>query len=40
MNWMIYRGRIVAQAHGLDRKFSYATSAATREVAGEISGLF
>jgi hypothetical protein len=39
-NWMIYRDRIVAQAHGLDLKFSYATPALTHEVAGEISGLF
>lgn len=39
-NWMIYRDRIVAQAHGLDLKFSYATPALTKEVAGEISGLF
>ncbi len=39
-NWMIYRDRIVAQAHGLDLKFSYATPALTQEVAGEISGLF
>ena len=38
-NWMIYRDRIVAQAHGLDLKFSYATPALTHEVAGEISGL-
>ena len=39
-NWMIYRDRIVAQAHGLDLKFSYAMPALTQEVAGEISGLF
>ena len=39
-NWMIYRDRIVAQAHGLDLAFSYATPALTHEVAGEISGLF
>ena len=39
-NWMIYRDRIVAQAHGLDLKFSYAAPALTHEVAGEISGLF
>ena len=39
-NWMIYRDRIVAQAHGLNLAFSYATPALSREVSGEISGLF
>jgi hypothetical protein len=37
---MIYRDRVVAQAHGLDLAFSYAMPALTHEVAGEISGLF
>ncbi len=39
-NWMIYRDRIVAQAQGLNLAFSYATPALTKEVSGEISGLF
>ncbi len=39
-NWMIYRDRIVAQAHGLNLAFSYATPALSHEVSGEISGLF
>ncbi len=39
-NWMIYRDRIVAQAHGLDLAFSYATPALSHEVGGEITGLF
>ena len=39
-NWMIYRDRIVAQAHGLNLAFSYATPALSKEVSGEIGGLF
>ena len=39
-NWMIYRDRIVAQAHGLNLAFSYATPALSHDVSGEISGLF
>ena len=39
-NWMIYRDRIVAQASGLNLAFSYATPALSREVSGEIGGLF
>lgn len=39
-NWMIYRDRIVAQAHALDLAFSYAKPSLTKVVAGEISGIF
>lgn len=38
--WMIYRDRIVAQAHGLRLRFSYATPALSHEVAGELAGIF
>ena len=39
-NWMIYRDRIVAQADGYNLAFDYATPAMSKEVSGEISGLF
>lgn len=38
--WMVYRDRIVAQAQGYNLAFDYATPAMSREVSGEISGLF
>lgn len=38
--WMIYRDRIVAQAHGLRLRFSYAVPALSHEVAGELAGIF
>lgn len=39
-NWMIYRDRIVGQAKGTGLMFDYATPAMSKEVAGEISGIF
>lgn len=39
-NWMIYRDRIVGTAEGLNLAFNYATPALSKEVSGEISGLF
>lgn len=39
-DWMVYRDRIVAQAGGLNLAFDYATPALSKEVAGEVSGLF
>ncbi len=39
-NWMIYRDRIVGTAEGLNLAFNYATPALSKEVSGEVSGLF
>lgn len=38
--WMIYRDRVGAQATGMRLTFSYAEPALTKEVAGEVAGIF
>ncbi len=39
-NWMIYRDRVVGTASGLNLAFNYATPALSKEVSGEVAGLF
>lgn len=38
--WMVFRDRIVAQASGRQLAFSYAVPSLTKEVAGELAGVF
>ncbi|MDA8090272.1 MAG: complement resistance protein TraT [Nitrospiraceae bacterium] len=38
--WMVYRDRVVSQAKGHNMAFDYATPSMSKEVSGEISGLF